>query len=113
MDPGRSAALFEEGLEAARRGGDGWARGSGLAGLGWARYFAARFDAALVPLQDAIRLTARSGQRQQFAMALLGRGADQPERGAALAAELLARRAFSQTPWARHFGRKAPLTSTD
>jgi len=33
-DPGRSAALFEEGLEAADRGGDDWTRSTGLAGLG-------------------------------------------------------------------------------
>ena len=46
LDPDRSAALFEEGLEAADRSGDGWTRSTGLAGLGWARYFAGRFDAA-------------------------------------------------------------------
>jgi tetratricopeptide (TPR) repeat protein len=75
LDPERSAALFEEGLEAARRSGDGWTRSTGLAGLGWARYFAGRFDAAIEPLHDAIELTARSGRRQQFAMAVLGRAA--------------------------------------
>ena len=42
LDPERSAALFEEGLEAARRSGDDWTRSTGLAGLGWARYFAGR-----------------------------------------------------------------------
>ena len=47
LDPERSAALFEEGLAAARRSGDGWTRSTGLAGLGWARYFAGRFDAAI------------------------------------------------------------------
>jgi len=73
LDPDRSAALFEEGLEAAGRSGDGWTRSTGLAGLGWARYFAGRFDAAIEPLHDAIQLTARSGRRQQFAMAVLGR----------------------------------------
>jgi predicted ATPase/DNA-binding CsgD family transcriptional regulator len=72
LDPERSAALFEEGLAAADRGGDGRTRSSGLAGLGWARYYAAHFDAAIGPLQDAVALTARSGRRQQFAMALLG-----------------------------------------
>ena len=75
LDPERSAALFEEGLEAARRSSDGWTRSTGLAGLGWARYFAGRFDAAIEPLHDAIQLTARSGRRQQFAMAVLGRAA--------------------------------------
>ena len=34
LDPERSAALFGEGLEAAHRGGDGWARSTGLAGPG-------------------------------------------------------------------------------
>ena len=50
LDPERSAALFEEGLEAAHRSGDGWTRSTGLAGLGWARYFAGSFDAAAGPL---------------------------------------------------------------
>jgi non-specific serine/threonine protein kinase len=68
LDPDRSAALFEEGLEAADRSCDGWTRSTGLAGLGWARYFAGRFAAAIEPLHDAIELTARSGRRQQFAM---------------------------------------------
>ena len=31
LDPDRSAALFEEGLEAAHRSGDGWTRSTGLA----------------------------------------------------------------------------------
>ena len=78
LDPERSAALFEEGLEAADRGGDDWTRSTGLAGLGWARYFAGRFDAATGPLREAIELTARSGRRQQFAMAVLGRAAVEP-----------------------------------
>jgi hypothetical protein len=81
LDPDRSAALFEEGLEAAHRGEDGWTRSTGLAGLGWARYFAGRFDAAADPLRDAIELTARSGRRQQFAMAVLGRAAVELWRG--------------------------------
>ena len=38
--PGSFAALFQESLEAARRSGDDWTRSTGLAGLGWARYFA-------------------------------------------------------------------------
>ena len=33
LDPERSAALFEEGLAAADRCGDGWTRSTGLAGL--------------------------------------------------------------------------------
>ena len=74
-DPDRSAALFEEGLQAAHRGGDGWTLSTGLAGLGWSRYFSGRFDAAGDALRDAIQLTARSGRRQQFAMAVLGRAA--------------------------------------
>jgi len=86
LDPGRSAALFEEGLEAARRSGDGWTLGTGLAGLGWARYFAGSFDAAEAPLRDAIELTARSGRRQQFAMAVLGRAAVELWRGQLAAA---------------------------
>ena len=60
LDPQRSAALFEEGLEAAHRGGDGWTRSTGLAGLGWARYFAGSIDEALDSLEAAIQLTARS-----------------------------------------------------
>ena len=75
VDPERSAALFEEGLQAARRSGDGWTRSTGLAGLGWARYFAGRFGAAAEALHEAIQLTARSGRRQQFGMAVLGRAA--------------------------------------
>lgn len=94
LDPERSAALFEEGLEAAHRSGDGWARSTGLAGLGWARYFAGRFDAAIVPLQDAIQLTARSGRRQQFAMALLGRAAVELWRGKLAAAQASAQQAL-------------------
>src|SRR5260370_10223461 len=72
LDPVRSAGLLGEGLGAAARGGDGWTRGTGVAGLGWARYFAGRFDAAIAPLREAIELTAGSGRRQQFAMAVLG-----------------------------------------
>jgi DNA-binding CsgD family transcriptional regulator/tetratricopeptide (TPR) repeat protein len=75
LDPDRSAALFEECLEAAGRSGDDWTRSTGLAGLGWAHYLAGRFDAAAGPLREAIELTARSGRRQQFAMAVLGRAA--------------------------------------
>src|SRR5262249_9840652 len=87
LDPERSAALFEEGLAAADRCGDGWTRSTGLAGLGWARYFAGRFDAAVGPLQDAIALTARSGRRQQLAYALLGRAAGELWRGKLAAAQ--------------------------
>jgi hypothetical protein len=87
MDPERSAALFEEGLAAADRSGDGWARSSGLCGLGWARYFAERFDAAIDPLQDAIELAARSGRRQQLAMALPGRASVELWRGKLAAAQ--------------------------
>src|SRR6516165_8078322 len=94
LDPGHSAALFEEGLAAAHRGGDGWARSTGLAGLGWARYWAARFDTAISPLQDAIQLTARSGRRQQFAMALLGRAAVELWHGKLAAAQASARHAL-------------------
>jgi predicted ATPase/DNA-binding CsgD family transcriptional regulator len=93
-DPERSAALFEEGLAAARRSDDGWARSTGLAGLGWARCFAARFDAAIGPLQDAIQLTARSGRRQFFAMALLGRAAVELGRGKLAAAQASAQQAL-------------------
>jgi predicted ATPase/DNA-binding CsgD family transcriptional regulator len=75
LDPERSAALFEEGLTAAHRSGDDFARSIGLAGLGWARYFADRVDEALGSLNDVIQMTARSGRRQQFAMAVLGRAA--------------------------------------
>ena len=49
LDPGRSAAFFEEGLGAAHRSGDGWTRSTGLARPGWARYFAGSFDAAAGP----------------------------------------------------------------
>jgi DNA-binding CsgD family transcriptional regulator/tetratricopeptide (TPR) repeat protein len=94
MDPERSAALFEEGLAAADRCGDGWTRSTGLAGLGWARYFAARFDAAMDPLQDAIQLTARSGRRQQFGMAVLGRAAVELGRGKHAAAQASAQQAL-------------------
>jgi predicted ATPase/DNA-binding CsgD family transcriptional regulator len=95
MDPGRSAALFEEALEAARRSGDGWTRSTGLAGLGWARYYAGSFDAATGPLRDAIELTARSGRRQQFAMAVLGRAAVELWRGQLAAADASAQQALS------------------
>jgi len=94
LDPDRSAALFEEGLEAADRSGDGWTRGTGLAGLGWARYFAGCFDAAVDPLRDGIQLTARSGQRQQFAMAVLGRAAVELWRGQLAAADASAQQAL-------------------
>jgi len=94
LDPDRSAALFEEGIEAARRSGDGWTRSTGLAGLGWARYFAGRFDAAAEPLRDAIQLTARSGRRQQFAMAILGRAAVELRRGQLAAADASAQQAL-------------------
>jgi predicted ATPase/DNA-binding CsgD family transcriptional regulator len=94
LDPERSAALFEEGLEAARRSGDDWTRSTGLAGLGWARYFAGRFDAATGPLQDAIQLTGRSGRRQQFAMAELGRAAVELWLGRLAAAEASAQQAL-------------------
>ena len=94
LDPERSAALFEEGLGAAHRCGDDWTRSTGLAGLGWARYFAGRFDAATGPLQDAIELTARSGRRQQFAMAVLGRAAVELWRGQLTTAEASAQQAL-------------------
>jgi predicted ATPase/DNA-binding CsgD family transcriptional regulator len=94
LDPERSAALFEEGLEAADRGGDQWTRSTGLAGLGWARYYAGRFDAATGPLNDAIQLTARSGRRQQFAMAVLGRAGVELWRGQLGAAEASAQQAL-------------------
>ena len=94
LDPERSAALFEEGLEAAHRSGDGWTRSTGLAGLGWARYFAGRFDAAAGPLHDAIQLTARSGRRQQFAMAVLGRAAVELWCGQLAAADASAQQAL-------------------
>src|SRR5260370_37276666 len=94
LDPDRSAALFEEGLEAADRGGDGWTRGTGLAGLGWARYFAGHSDAAIAPLREAIQLTARSGRRQQFAMAVLGRAAVELGLGQLAAAEASAQQAL-------------------
>ena len=94
MDPERSAALFEEGLEAARRSGDGWTRDTGLAGLGWARYFAGRLGAAAGSLDDAVRLTARSGRRQQFAMAVLGRAAVELGLGRLAAAEASAQQAL-------------------
>jgi predicted ATPase/DNA-binding CsgD family transcriptional regulator len=93
-DQERSAALFEEGLAAAQRSGDGWARSIGLAGLGWAHYYAARFDAATGPLQDAIQLTAHSGRRQQFGMALLGRAAVELWRGKLAAAHASAQQAL-------------------
>jgi predicted ATPase/DNA-binding CsgD family transcriptional regulator len=95
LDPDRSAALFEEGLEAAGRSGDGWTRSTGLAGLGWARYFAGRFDAAIEPLRDAIELTAHSGRRQQFAMAVLGRAAVELWLGQLGAAEASAQQALA------------------
>ena len=94
LDPQRSAALFEEGLEAAHRGGDGWTRSTGLAGLGWARYFAGSFDAALDSLEAAIQLTARSGRRQQFAMAILRRAAVELSRGQLAAADASAQQAL-------------------
>jgi predicted ATPase/DNA-binding CsgD family transcriptional regulator len=93
-DPDRSAALFEEGLEAADRSGDDWTRSTGLAGLGWARYFAGRFDAATGPLREAIELTARSGRRQQCAMAVLGRAAVELWLGQLPAAEASAQQAL-------------------
>jgi predicted ATPase/DNA-binding CsgD family transcriptional regulator len=94
LDPGRSAALFEEGLEAAGRGGDDWTRSTGLAGLGWARYYAGRFDAATGPLREGIELTARSGRRQQFAMAVLGRAALELWLGQLAAADASAQQAL-------------------
>jgi predicted ATPase len=94
LDPERSAELFEEGLEAAHRGGDGWTRSTGLAGLGWARYFAGSFDVALDSLGEAIQLTARSGRRQQFAMAILGRAAVELSRGQLAAADASAQQAL-------------------
>jgi len=105
LDPERSAVLFEEGLEAAHRSGDGWTRSTGLAGLGWARYFAGRFGAAAGPLHDAIQLTARSGRRQQFAMAVLGRAAVELWLGQLATAEVSAQqalgvlRAIGDTTW--------------
>src|SRR4029077_5964015 len=51
--------------------GWGWRGSPGPAGLGGARYFAGRIDDALDSLEAAIQLTARSGRRQQFAMAIL------------------------------------------
>ena len=94
LDPERSAALFEEGLAAADRSGDGWTRSTGLAGLGWVRYFTARFDAAIGALQDAIQLTARSGRRQQFAMAVLGRASVELWRGQLATAQASAQQAL-------------------
>jgi predicted ATPase/DNA-binding CsgD family transcriptional regulator len=94
LDPDRSAALFEESLEAARRSGDDWTRSTGLAGLGWARYFAGRFDAATGPLREGIELTARSGRRQQGAMAVLGRAAVELWLGQLAAADASARQAL-------------------
>ncbi|HEY6309732.1 MAG TPA: LuxR C-terminal-related transcriptional regulator [Streptosporangiaceae bacterium] len=94
LDPGRSAALFEEALEAADRGGDGWTRSTGLAGLGWARYYAGRFEAAAGPLREGIELTARSGRRQQFAMAVLGRAAVELWLGQLAAAQASAQQAL-------------------
>jgi predicted ATPase/DNA-binding CsgD family transcriptional regulator len=93
-DPGRSAALFEEGLEAAGRSGDDWTRSAGLAGLGWTRYYAGRFDAAIGPLREGIELTARSGRRQQFAMAVLGRAAVELWLGQLAAAQASAQQAL-------------------
>ena len=93
-DPGRSAALFEEGLEAADRSGDDWTRSTGLAGLGWARYYAARFDAATGALREGIELTARSGRRQQLGMAVLGRAAVELWFGQLAAAEASAQQAL-------------------
>jgi predicted ATPase/DNA-binding CsgD family transcriptional regulator len=94
LDPERSAALFEEGLEAAHRSGDDWTRGTALAGLGWARYYAGHSDAAIAPLRDAIELTARSGRRQQFAMAVLGRAAVELWLGQLATAEASAQQAL-------------------
>jgi predicted ATPase/DNA-binding CsgD family transcriptional regulator len=94
MDPGRSAALFEEALEAAGRSGDDWTSSTGLAGLGWARYYAGRFDAATGPLREAIELTALSGRRQQFAMAVLGRAAVELWLGQLAAAQASAQQAL-------------------
>ncbi len=94
LDPDRSAALFEEALQAADRSGDDWTRSTGLAGLGWARYFAGSFDAAAEPLREAIQLTARSGRRQQFAMAILGRAAVELWRGQLAAADASAQHAL-------------------
>ena len=94
LDSDRSAALFEESLEAARRAGDDWTRSTGLAGLGWARYFAGRFDAATGPLCEGIELTTRSGRRQQYAMAVLGRAAVELWLGQLAAAGASARQAL-------------------
>jgi len=93
LDPDHSAALFEEGLEAAGRSGDDWTRSTGLAGLGFARYFAGRFDAATGPLREGIELTALSGRRQQFAMAVLGRASVELWLGQLAAAEASAQQA--------------------
>jgi predicted ATPase/DNA-binding CsgD family transcriptional regulator len=93
-DPERSAAFFEEGLAAADRSGDDWTRSTGLAGLGWTRYYAGRFNAAIEPLRDAIDLTARSGRRQQWAMAVLGRAAVELWLGQLAAAQASARQAL-------------------
>jgi predicted ATPase/DNA-binding CsgD family transcriptional regulator len=93
LDSERSGAFFAESLEAAGRSGDDWTRSTGLAGLGWARYFAGRYDAATGPLQEAIELTARSGRQQQFAMALLGRAAVELWLGQLAAAEVSAQQA--------------------
>jgi predicted ATPase/DNA-binding CsgD family transcriptional regulator len=93
-DPGRSAALFEEALEAAGRSGDDWTRSAGLAGLGWARYYAARFDAATGALREGIELTARSGRRQQLGMAVLGRAGVELWFGQLAAAEASAQQAL-------------------
>ena len=94
LDPEHSAALFDEALEAAGRGGDDWTRSTGLAGLGWARYWAGHSDAAIGPLRDAIELTARSGRRQQFAMAVLGRASVELGLGQLAAADASARQAL-------------------
>ena len=66
----------------------------GLAGLGWARYFAGSIDEALDSLEAAIQLTARSGRRQQFAMAILGRAAVELSRGQLAAADASAQQAL-------------------
>ena len=95
LDSDRSAALYEESLEAAGRSGDDWTRSIGLAGLGWARYFAGRFDAATGPLREAIELTARSGRRQQFAVAVLGRAAVEAWLGRLAAAKASAQQALT------------------
>src|SRR4029078_4559937 len=89
-----AAPHFAWGLKRARGGEHGWTRSPGLAGLGWARYFAGRFDAAADPLRDAIELTARSGRRQLFAMAVLGRAAVELSRGQLAAADASAQQAL-------------------